>query len=139
MIRLLVTGFFMSWAVWTDLNTGRVPNRLNGLLMSSALVYRMLAGIGNWDDVLRAFVLLALCLGPLWFMDMLGAGDIKFLAGMGGFWGTEGVIWMTIYSIPCALVLFTGLSVWRRKWVLLFPGMPAFAGGYLWWVMYGAL
>ncbi len=139
MIRLLLTVFFVSWAVWTDLKTERVPNRLNGLFLGSALGYRVLGGVGNWQDWLHALALLALCLGPLWFLGMLGAGDIKFLSGMGGFWGSEGVIWIIVYSIPCSLMFLTGLSLWRGKLIRVIPGMPAFAGGYLWWVIRGAL
>ena len=104
-------------ALW-DTSLGRIPNRLLG--------YFWLAGLALDPQpvyVLRSMSLL-LFLYPLAACRMLGAGDAKLLAVIGGYLGVFPALW--VLAAACVLGLLGSLlrrpvrAFWRRRLSYLF-------------------
>lgn len=74
-----------------DIRTGKIPNELITAGLAAALCWQM-AEAGLWGILifLGGAALPLVSLGALFYFRMLGAGDIKLLAVMGGFLGGYG-------------------------------------------------
>lgn len=91
----------LACAVWFDIRTRRIPNRLvlSGLAMSFATqAFIGLHGLQAWGlGLLAGFGLLL----PLYLLRAMGAGDVKLMALVGSFLGpvsTLGVVVATLIS-----------------------------------------
>jgi prepilin peptidase CpaA len=82
------------WASWIDYKEKRVPNYLNVIIILSGLLVQLLfkGGWGVLSGVEGLALGFALLIVP-WAMYMMGAGDVKLLAGMGAWLGPEMVLW----------------------------------------------
>ena len=74
-------------AVFVDVKTGKIPNSFNGFALSCGLIYRVVLGdvTGVWEGLLGVIIPI-LGLIVLFAFGVVGAGDIKLLAGIGEFW-----------------------------------------------------
>lgn len=91
----------LACAVWFDIRTRRIPNRLvlSGLAMSFATqAFIGLHGLQAWAlGLLAGFGLLL----PLYLLRAMGAGDVKLMAMVGSFLGpvsTLGVVLATLIA-----------------------------------------
>lgn len=79
-------------AVWTDVRERRIPNGLALGAFFGGLAFRVPLGFESVAFGLLAAVL-AFVFGFLFFLlGGLGAGDVKFMAGVAAFVGTEGLL-----------------------------------------------
>lgn len=135
----------LAWAVSTDVQAHRIPNRLvlTGLL-GGALFHGLawmagqppLAGAQPWACVSGALVGGALLL-PLYLMRACGAGDVKLMAMVGAFVGPDVALSAALYTLVAggvlALVLMTlrgavGQTLANVRWLLTDWGVRASAG-----------
>jgi len=82
------------WASWIDYKEKRVPNKLNAVIIACGFIAQFLFN-GGWG-VLSGAEGMVLGFGLLiipWAMYMMGAGDVKLLAGMGVWLGPAMVLW----------------------------------------------
>ena len=107
-------------AMLMDLKYKRISNRLILGGMGIALVWRFCSEgfLGAFTAVLQiSFPVIILYL--LFWLDILGAGDIKLFSLIGGFVNFKILVWCIIYAFVIAAVFASGLvvcSVVRRDW-----------------------
>ena len=100
-------------AVLTDIRMKRIPNQLIGLGFCLALIYQ----ISQWG-ILGVVLFLGgagfpvLLLWGLYYFRMLGAGDLKLFAVLGGFLGSGRML-------PCMGLAFLTGGIWALGLMLL--------------------
>ena len=104
----------VSAALYTDLKTSRVPNRLTFNAMGLGLLMSLVEG---WflDCLLGILVALAL-MGPGWLLGRaIRAGDAKLLMAVGAFWGPaltfKACILTYAFSVPATILVL----LWHRR------------------------
>jgi prepilin peptidase CpaA len=105
------------WASWIDYKEKRVPNKLNLFIILSGLAVQVLWN-GGWG-LLSGVEGLALGFGLLiipWAMYMMGAGDVKLLAGMGAWMGPEMVLWTFVIGAIIGGIASLIMIAVRRRW-----------------------
>lgn len=112
---LLLIGL-MSGAVWRDVRSRKIPNRLvfpgalAGLLINAVLpaaggsFMPVPGGLGLWL-ALAGLGLGLLLLLPMYALKTMGAGDVKLLAMVGAFVGPEAVFGCMLFSLLAGGVL----------------------------------
>jgi prepilin peptidase CpaA len=113
-------------AVFFDLRDRRIPNWLTLLGLSVGLMWHWIAPEGAWafdqwhpgstgilGSALAALLMLVVFF-PLWLLGLLGAGDVKLLAVVGGFFGVRSDHWTQLpVVIGCIFVAGGALSLFR--------------------------
>lgn len=98
MSYLLVTGMAFA-AVGMDLLTEKIPNMAIIIFIMCGVVYRLLtSGAAGCWWYLRGAAIPLLTLFFLFVFRMLGPGDIKLLAALGGIMGPAAIIKCMIFS-----------------------------------------
>jgi len=105
------------WASWIDYKERRVPNYLNLIIAVTGLLVQLV--LNGLTGLVSGFEGLALGLALLiipWAMHMMGAGDVKLLAGIGAWVGPEAVLWSfllgAIIGGVASLVMITAKGRW---------------------------
>lgn len=113
----------LSLAVWNDVRTRRIPNRLVlvGVLTGLALNTFLPAGAGFFTEPSGALgpvnslggaaVGLATLL-PLYALGAMGAGDVKLMAMVGAFLGSKAVLGAAILSLLAGGLLAFTVALW---------------------------
>lgn len=151
-MHLVLPGFtlaiLLSTAVWHDVRTRRIPNRLVflGTLIGVALNTLLPAGAGFFAEPLGALGFLASLGGagiglaallPMYALGAMGAGDVKLMAMVGAFLGPEQILGAALLSLLAGGVLALAVALWTRTlarvlhntYILLFHALVrAFAG-----------
>lgn len=100
--------FFSAGAVCTDLFLEKVPNKWIILgLAAGAGCQGLSHGAGGMPAFLSGVILPLLLLFPLFCFRMMGAGDIKLMAVLGGILGVSGIL----RGMFCAFILGAVLSL----------------------------
>lgn len=118
-------------AVWRDIQSHRIPNRLvlsglllgltcNGLLPLLAQAPIAQVGTLGWtDSLLGALAGLAVLL-PMYLLRALGAGDVKLLAMVGAFIGPQAVLGAALGTLVAGGVLALAAALrWRVVGLML--------------------
>lgn len=117
-MHLILTAIVL-FAAGTDLLSQRIPNALTYPAMLLALsLHGMTNGL---DGLLFSFSGLALGLGVMlipYLIGVMGAGDVKLMAVVGGFLGTGGVIdaflLTTLFGgVYAVIILLSNISLFR--------------------------
>lgn len=99
----------------SDARTRRIPNRLVGMLavagfLASTLVFPGAVGLaGSLGGFLLGLVLWV----PLWFLHVLGAGDVKLAAALGAWLGVGGVVTASVLAALAGGVMAVAVLVHR--------------------------
>ncbi len=109
------------WASWIDYKERRVPNYLNAIIGITGLIAQL--AFYGWSGLLTGlegwFLGLGLLILP-WAMHMMGAGDVKLLAGMGAWMGPEMVLWTfaigAIIGGIASLIMIALKHRWSGAW-----------------------
>ncbi len=105
-------------AAWFDLRERRIPN---ALVFPAALIGLGLNATRGWDGLWFAGQGLLIGLGLLlipYLLQVMGAGDAKFLAAIGAFVGGTGVVRVLVLALLVYPVLAFGFLLQQRKFAL---------------------
>ncbi len=113
-------------AVWHDVRTRRIPNRLivlgslaalalHGLVQPGEGLFGTAPGGQGWLFSLAGFALGLLLLLPFYALKTLGAGDVKLMAMVGAFLGAKAVIGATLLAMLAGGVLALVVALWSGQ------------------------
>lgn len=105
------------YACICDLRCNRIPNRLNATIVLSGLFAH--AWLNGWTGIQHSFLGLLTGFGlliVLWLMRAMGAGDVKYVAGLGTWLGPEMTLYAVIVGILIGGVISLGMIAYRKTW-----------------------
>lgn len=140
-------------AVVSDWRQRRIPNVLVLVTLLAGLLFHSLGAtvgasgglfseepgpIGGWSALAGALTGLLMFL-PFYALRLLGAGDVKLLAGVGSFAGPEAFVNLALFVLLAGGVLAVARMAWSRNttlvlrnaWAALAQGMSLEATGTL--------
>jgi len=101
----------MCWDLWK----GKIPNILILSGLCCGWCYQMAEqGMSGIPIFLKGMMLPLLLLAPLYFFRMIGAGDIKLFAVIGGFIGIRAILMCMAFSFLVGAVISVFL-IFRRR------------------------
>ena len=108
-------------ATWADLRWRRIPNALSGSLLITGLFW---AGWrGGWMGLADSLAAMTICAAPYLFLFLFakgGAGDAKFMAGIGAWLGIINGLAALACVAVFGIVLAVGYSLLRKQhWSVL--------------------
>lgn len=125
MVLLFITLF---WAVWSDIRSLRIPNRIILTGYGGGVVYHIVRQIWQSGEllifksdhiveiceyVLAAFALLLLLI-PLFKFRVIGGGDVKLFSVCGIYTGFQGGIIIILYALFIGAVISVFSLAYRR-------------------------
>lgn len=121
MVYLMI---LLGLAVYYDIRYFRIPNLLVAFGMITGMTYQFICKTATFPDILLGMLVPVVILFLLFYLHMLGAGDIKLLSLTGIFLGKSifAVIWQSF--IIAAVISFFQLIIQKnfRKRILYFIG-----------------
>lgn len=112
---ILLAGFLVVAAIY-DGYSNRIPNVLTGTMAVSGMLYNCFFCVDIYHPLLGV-VAPFLCTCLLFFMRVLGAGDIKLLCAAGVFLG-EAIIRVMCISFVCCAIWGLIVLVYRREFLI---------------------
>ncbi len=106
------------WASWIDYKERRVPNYLNLIIAVTGLIVQVV--FNSWLGLLAGAEGLTLGLLLLivpWAMHMMGAGDVKLLAGIGAWVGPQAVLWSFLIGAVIGGIASLAMIGLKGRWV----------------------
>lgn len=129
MLASIAFTMFLATAVWTDITSGRIPNRLT---LAAAILGVTLSvapgGIGP-GEASRGLAIGFLALLPLYGFRAIGAGDVKLMAAAGTFLGMAGTLTALVYALALGGALTLGYAAKKRALARLFGNLRLFVQG----------
>lgn len=114
---LLVLVPAMAYACWRDVREHRIPNQLCGLLVLSGFIVHGV--VQGWSGLQHSMAGAAAGFGlliVLWLIRAMGAGDVKYMAGVGAWLGPELTFYAVIAGILVGGLISVGMIVYQRTW-----------------------
>ena len=103
-------------AVLCDLDKGKIPNGLILLALAAGFGWQVsMYGAAGLLHFLGGMMLPVLLLGGLFYFRMMGAGDMKLWAVVGGFLGPQRAVYCMIASLFVGAVLSIFVLLKRRN------------------------
>lgn len=112
--KVLLSGLILARAVYTDMKTGTIENRLTGAGFAAGLLMNLMEGGGQgfWESF-RASALMLVSLFLLFLLRGLGAGDIKLMVAVTAFF-PHAAVRLATASFLAGAVLAVGKMFYRR-------------------------
>jgi prepilin peptidase CpaA len=139
-LRYGVLTVFLLAAVYTDLASRKIPNRLvySGWGLAIACQTMLPSGEGLWVSLQGMGLGLAMFL-PLYFVRAMGAGDVKLMAMVGAFVGPQLIIGATLVTLVAGGVMAVMATLGKREFrklienlkVMFLGSMTKLAAGQL--------
>lgn len=106
-----------AYACWCDAREHRIPNPLClGLIATGLAIHAASngwAGVGfSLGGAAAGFGLLFV----LWLMHAMGAGDVKYMAGVGAWLGPQMTLQAVIAGVLIGGAISVGMIVYQRAW-----------------------
>lgn len=129
---IMLPGFFLcvllALAVWHDVRSRRIPNRLVllGALAGLALHTILPAGAGLFNEPFGGLGFLTSLAGlgvglaillPMYVLRAMGAGDVKLMAMVGAFLGPQAIIGAALLSMLAGGLLALAVALWTGMFV----------------------
>jgi prepilin peptidase CpaA len=116
-LMLTVIAATAALACLSDYRHHRIPN----WLVASAAGFGLIAhavqhGLGGLTFALAGIGLAFACMLPLWFMRMMGAGDVKFMAAVGAWVGPQLVLQSMILAALLGGAIALAMMLARGNW-----------------------
>jgi len=125
MFRLLVLCGILVGAAYSDLKDSRIPNSLSlGAILAGFLLGFIVSGVAGLSSSAYGMLagggplLLIYMVGLTGAKPLMGAGDVKLMAGVGAFAGPWGALWSVYYALWIAGVIalcVVGYCMLRRR------------------------
>lgn len=107
----------MAYACWRDWKEHRIPNQLCALIvLSGFFVHGVVQG---WTGVQHSLAGAACGFGlliVLWLIRAMGAGDVKYMAGVGAWLGPELTCYAVVAGILVGGLISIGMIIYQRTW-----------------------
>jgi len=139
-LRYGVLTVFLLAAVYTDLASRKIPNRLvySGLGVAIVCQTMLSSGMGLWVSLQGMGLGLAIFL-PMYFLRAMGAGDVKLMAMVGAFVGPQLIIGATLATLIAGGIMAVIATLWKKEFwklienlkVMFLGSMTRFASGQL--------
>lgn len=139
-LRYGVLTVFLLAAVYTDLASRKIPNRLVYSGLGAAIVCQTMlpSGMGLWVSLQGMGLGLVMFL-PMYFLRAMGAGDVKLMAMVGAFVGPQLVIGATLATLIAGGIMAVIATLWKKEFwklienlkVMFLGSMTRFAAGQL--------
>jgi prepilin peptidase CpaA len=112
--NLLMISGILAAAVYTDLRSHRIPNKLIVLGLILAVIFQLVANgaYGLLFGFLAALLGLG-CFMPFYALRAMGAGDVKLMAVVGLFTSPRGVLFAIVLSLLAGGLCALGYLIWR--------------------------
>ncbi|NIK66678.1 A24 family peptidase [Paenibacillus sp. BK720] len=128
-VQLSAAALLLLAALYTDLKSMTIPNRLTVPFLAGGCLYALVDGGGS--GLLLAIYGAAAGFTPLLILHLakgIGAGDVKLFAALGAWLGTLAVLQLMMYAILYAGLVGLVLLVFHRPFARrMTEGMFAFA------------
>lgn len=124
LLPVCMLGTLLAAAVWHDMRSRRIPNRLvfvgalTGLALHSLLpegdgfINEPLGSLGFVTSLAGLGVGLAILL-PMYTLHAMGAGDVKLMAMVGAFLGPQAIIGAALLSMIAGGLLALSVALWN--------------------------
>ncbi len=122
----VVAGFALIAAVM-DTRAFRVPNLLTIPMVASGIVFHSI--VGGWEGLKLSLAGLAFGFGIMilfYLLGVMGAGDVKFMAGVGAWWGMPATVYVFGVAALATAVYSAALLVRQGKTSRLLLGLRMF-------------
>lgn len=107
----------MAYACWRDFREHRIPNPLCGMIVVSGfIVHGVLQGWAGLEHSLSGTACGFGLLIVLWLIRAMGAGDVKYMAGVGAWLGPELIFYGVIAGILVGGLISVGMVLYQRTW-----------------------
>jgi prepilin peptidase CpaA len=107
----------MAAAMWQDVRTNRIPNKLTLAGFVAALLMRAVIGLGAFGSGLAGAGLALVIMLPLFALRAIGGGDAKLFAVVGAFLGPVGFLMALLAS--AVVGGFIGVAAAVRRGVIV--------------------
>ena len=109
-------GVMVALAAFSDIRQRRIPNRLTGALAALYPVYVLVAPTPvAWAAALVLALLVTLVGFGLFARALIGGGDVKLLAALSLWAGSEQFVWFMLVTTLAGGALSL-LALWYRRW-----------------------
>lgn len=106
----------ISLAVICDLYTYKVKNRITFSFAIIAIVYNLsFHGLNGLYFAVLGLIVPFIILFPLYYLRMLGAGDIKLFCSLGALIGLKLIIYSILYSFICGAFIAIAIMLVRKN------------------------
>jgi prepilin peptidase CpaA len=119
MVQVTTAAFvlIMAAAMWQDIRTNRIPNKLTLAGFVAALAFRALLGLGALGSGLAGAALALVLMLPLFALRAIGGGDAKLFVVVGAFLGPLGFLLALLASAVVGGLI--GITAAMRRGVIL--------------------
>jgi prepilin peptidase CpaA len=140
LLPALVLASVLGFALWHDIRSRRIPNRLIVLGSTAGFLLHLLlppgsglfsAPVGSIGILfsLSGFMLGLLLLLPFYALRTLGAGDVKLMALVGAFIGPNAVVGATLLTMLFGGVLALVVAAWSGQLLQVFVNIQQMLHG----------
>lgn len=115
---LLISAFFIDYKMQI------IPNRLTLTIFEVGLIFTFISGMSNINIAINMFeglfigglifLLITIIGGCIFGKETMGFGDVKMMAALGLFFGTQGIIAISIISFLVAAIFSIGLMIIQK-------------------------
>ena len=119
-MNYLLLSVILSIAVWSDVRTAKISNRLILAGLATGLSFRIWGS--GWTGFIMFVVNISIpviLLYLLFLMRAIGAGDIKLFSVAGGLLGTKECLTLIVSAFVVGALLSFGKIIWlaaQKKW-----------------------
>jgi prepilin peptidase CpaA len=114
LVALWFLVIILTFAAYFDLKERRIPNQVILVGLAGAATLAASGGLPTLGAAALGLIVTLVLLSPIYFLGLLGAGDIKLIALIGGFFGLQQIFPVVLFiALAGGLLSLTYLSLSR--------------------------